>query len=148
MRSSELTLKVPALNRTTCPAGQLSSLAWIAAESSFPLGEIVAHVVIRFGMPPTDIRPGFQGNARSEGRIPVIEDAGGPTTILSPRVLLCAVGAVESVNLTLNLYIPVALGVPEICPVDASRLKPVGKDPAPALQVYGVLPPLAASVVP
>jgi hypothetical protein len=141
-------MKVPGLNWTTCPAGQLSSLAWIACESSLPLGEIVAQTVVRFGIPPTDVRPGFQGNARSEGRIPLVEDGGGPTTMLSAIVLLPAAREVESVTWTVKLKVPAAPGVPEICPVDALRLRPVGNDPALTLHAYGRVPPLATSAVP
>lgn len=69
-------MKVPALSCTTSPLGQLSRAAWIAAESSWPLGEIVAQTVVRAGIPPTDIRPGYHGKARSEGRIPVLPRGG------------------------------------------------------------------------
>jgi hypothetical protein len=70
------------------------------------------------------------------------------TTILSAIVALCAVGELESVTLAVKLKVPAALGVPEICPVEALRLKPVGNDPALTLHVFGLVPPLAASVVP
>ncbi len=56
-------------------------------------------------------------------------------TILSACVLLCAVGAVESVTWTVKLKVPAALGVPESCPVEAMRLRPVGNDPAVTLQL-------------
>jgi hypothetical protein len=56
---------------TTCPEGQLSSFAWIAAESSLPLGERVAQMVVRLGIPPLDIIPGFQVKFLSGGIIPV-----------------------------------------------------------------------------
>jgi hypothetical protein len=45
---------------TTCPEGQLLIAAWIRAESTPPLGESVAHMVVRLGTPPLDIIPGFQ----------------------------------------------------------------------------------------
>jgi hypothetical protein len=53
----------------------------------------------------------------------------------------------ESVTCTVNDAVPAAVGVPEITPVDATRLIPAGKAPALTLQLYGVVPPLACSVV-
>ena len=38
------------------------------------------------------------------------------------------------------------VGVPEMTPVDEARLKPVGSEPLRTLHVYGVTPPVAASV--
>src|SRR5882762_9447392 len=61
------TVNVPALSITTWPEGQLSNFAWIAAESSLPLGERVAQMVVRLGIPPLDIIPGFQGKFLSDG---------------------------------------------------------------------------------
>ena len=52
-----------------------------------------------------------------------------------------------SVTCTVNDAVPAAVGVPEITPVDATRLNPAGNVPALTLQVYGVVPPLACSVV-
>src|SRR5215813_11987470 len=64
-----LATNVPGLSMTTWPAGQASSLAWIAAESSPPVGDRVAQMVLRFGTPPFDIMPGFQAKFLSEGII-------------------------------------------------------------------------------
>src|SRR4029077_10471185 len=52
-----------------------------------------------------------------------------------------------SVTCTVNDAVPAVVGVPEITPVDATRLNPAGSVPALTLQVYGVVPPLACSVV-
>ena len=52
-----------------------------------------------------------------------------------------------SVTCTVNDAVPAAVGVPEITPVDAARLNPAGNVPALTLQLYGVVPPLACSVV-
>jgi hypothetical protein len=52
-----------------------------------------------------------------------------------------------SVTCTVNDTVPAAVGVPEISPVDAARLNPAGNVPALTLQLYGVVPPLACSVV-
>jgi hypothetical protein len=45
-----------------------------------------------------------------------------------------------------NDAVPAAVGAPEITPVEAARLKPVGSEPETMLQLYGVVPPLACSV--
>src|SRR5436305_15006323 len=62
-------MNVPGLSITTWPDGQLSSFAWIAGESFPPLGESVAHTVVRLGTPPLDINPGFHGKFLSAGMI-------------------------------------------------------------------------------
>jgi len=66
--------------------------------------------------------------------------------MLSVCVAVCAVGVVESVTCTVKFELPVALGVPEMAPVDAAKVNPAGNDPELTLQVYGDVPPLAASV--
>src|SRR5215510_6507306 len=63
------TTNVPGESITTWPDGQRLSCAWIRVESSRPLGERVAQTVVRLGMPPLDINPGFQANVRSVGII-------------------------------------------------------------------------------
>ena len=55
-------------------------------------------------------------------------------------------GKPESVTLIVKLNVPAAVGVPEIVPVE-DRVRPAGKAPALMLQLYGTVPPLAASVV-
>ena len=52
-----------------------------------------------------------------------------------------------SVTLTVNEAVPAVVGVPEITPVEVTRLNPAGSEPALRLQLYGVVPPLACSVV-
>src|SRR4029077_11302824 len=52
-----------------------------------------------------------------------------------------------SFTCTVNDAVPAVVGVPEITPVDATRLNPAGNVPALTLQLYGVVPPLACSVV-
>ncbi len=56
-----------------------------------------------------------------------------------------AVSPSLSVTVTVKVLVPVALGVPVILPVEP-RVRPVGSVPL-LLQVYGVVPPLAAKVV-
>ena len=52
-----------------------------------------------------------------------------------------------SFTCTVNDTVPDVVGVPEITPVDATRLNPVGNEPELIDQVYGVVPPLACSVL-
>ena len=54
---------------TTWLEGQRFNANWIAAESSLPLGERVAQMVVRLGIPPLDIIPGFQAKFLSGGII-------------------------------------------------------------------------------
>jgi len=72
--------------------------------------------------------------------------AGPEMLMLSCCVAVCAVGVVESVTFTVKLNEPEPVGAPEICPVEAVRLRPGGSTPELMLHVYGVVPPLAASV--
>ena len=58
-----------------------------------------------------------------------------------------AVSELASVTLTVKLLVPVPVGVPEITPVLEASASPAGKVPAEMDQVYGVVPPVAASVV-
>ena len=55
-----------------------------------------------------------------------------------------AVPPILSVNMTVKLYVPAVVGVPDIMPVDAPRVSPVGSAPADTDQVNGVVPPLVA----
>jgi hypothetical protein len=41
---------------------------------------------------------------------------------------------------------PELVGVPDIKPVDAAKLNPAGSVPELRLQLYGIVPPVAASV--
>ena len=61
--------------------------------------------------------------------------------------LFVAVLLFASFTCTVNEAVPDVVGVPEITPVEAARLNPAGKDPDEIDQVYGVFPPVAASVV-
>jgi hypothetical protein len=70
--------------------------------------------------------------------------AAAVTVILKTLVAVPA-GLAESLTLTVKLKVPVAVGVPEIAPV-LVKLRPAGKEPLVIDQLYGVVPPLAASV--
>ena len=67
--------------------------------------------------------------------------------MLNDCVAVCAVGAVESVTFAVKLNVPAAVGVPEIVPLAAASVRPAGNAPELMLQLYGVVPPLAAKVV-
>jgi hypothetical protein len=66
------------------------------------------------------------------------------TAILNVCVAVCAVGVVESVTFTVKPKAPEAVGVPEIMPVEAFKLRPGGKEEEVIDHVYGVVPPVAA----
>lgn len=67
---------------------------------------------------------------------------GAATTIESLTDALCA-GLPASLTATVKMPVPVAVGVPEIRPVDEDRLSPAGRLPLEIDQVYGVVPPIA-----
>ena len=99
---------------TTCPEGQLSNCAWIAAESSLPLGERVAQMAVRLGIPPLDIIPGFQAKFLSGGIICVDPSANCEEKRLAkirtdapsiPDDLKCEIGHFI-VSLQANLFAP------------------------------------------
>ena len=75
----------------------------------------------------------------------IVRDA-TETAILRAFVAVCAVGVVESVTFTVKLKVPDVVGVPEMAPLEAVKLSPAGNAPALMLQLYGVVPPLAARV--
>ena len=62
-------------------------------------------------------------------------------------MLAWVAGKLESPTLTVKMYAPAAVGVPETNPVSDNKLKPGGReDPDDAVQLhaYGGVPPLAA----
>jgi hypothetical protein len=59
----------------------------------------------------------------------VIVRVAGATTSESTADLVCA-GLLESLADTVKLAVPVAVGVPEMIPVDGARLNPAGRLPA------------------
>ena len=68
------------------------------------------------------------------------------TVILSACEAVSDFGVVESVTCTVKPNVPAVVGVPEIAPVLAAKLNPVGSEPALMLQLYGDVPPVAANV--
>src|SRR6202453_1953180 len=81
------------------------------------------------------------------GRRDVVTDSGATTVIDNSCVAVIA-GLPESVTCTVKAELPAAVGVPEITPVEAFSDSPAGSDPAPGTtdQLYGAVPPVAASV--
>ena len=57
------------------------------------------------------------------------------TVMLRAWVATSAFGLVESVTCIVKLKTPEEVGVPEITPVDAAKLKPAGNDPTLILQL-------------
>ncbi len=51
-----------------------------------------------------------------------------------------------SVTWIVKFDVPAVVGVPLIAPVEAFRLSPPGRVPAETDQLYGAIPPVAASV--
>jgi len=68
-----------------------------------------------------------------------------PSGLIAIESVFDAVLEPLSVTVTVNGYVPSAVGVPEITPVPAFKLRPAGR--LPDDHVYGVLPPVALSVV-
>jgi hypothetical protein len=68
----------------------------------------------------------------------------GATTKVAARVAVPGVDA-ESVAVMVNVAVPAAVGVPEKTPAELS-MRPLGSVPAVTVQVYGGVPPPAASV--
>jgi len=78
----------------------------------------------------------------------VICTAGAAATVrVNDFVVVSAVGTVESVTFTVKLKEAAAVGVPEIVPVAADIVSPAGSAPELMLQLYGAVPPVAATVV-
>ena len=78
------------------------------------------------------------------GKVVVVTVSGAATVRLSGFV---AVSELTSVTWTVKLLVPVPVGVPEITPVLDARESPVGRVPEDMDQLYGAVPPVAASVV-
>jgi hypothetical protein len=76
----------------------------------------------------------------------VIESVAGAITSDRVTDLLCA-GLDESTTLKLKLLVLLAVGVPEMIPVDAARPSPDGRVPDVRDHVYGLVPPVAFSVL-
>src|SRR6185369_810030 len=74
---------------------------------------------------------------------PLLPAAG---SIVSAKVA-AALAAPASVTVMTGEVVVAAVGVPEITPVLPFNVRPVGSEPAVTCQLYGGVPPLAASVL-
>src|SRR5579859_1923462 len=54
--------------------------------------------------------------------------------------------AALSVTSTVNVKVPLVMGVPESCPLDGFKLMPPGGEPELTSHWYGLVPPTAVSV--
>jgi hypothetical protein len=63
------------------------------------------------------------------GKVVVVTDKAGFTTMLKFAVAVLAVGVSESVTVTVKFVVPEAVGVPEIAPVAVLRVRPAGRLP-------------------
>lgn len=57
-----------------------------------------------------------------------------------------AVLELASLTVTVKVDVAAVVGVPEITPVAPAKVKPAGRVPTVTAQVYGEVPPVAASV--
>jgi hypothetical protein len=80
--------------------------------------------------------------AGSEAEIVNAGGAGAATIIDRGADLLCT-GLPASVTDAVKLDVPLAVGLPEIRPLDVFRVSPAGSCPEAMLQVYGAVPPVA-----
>ena len=74
----------------------------------------------------------------ASGTVVVVIDTGVPaatTVIERPWVSVWGVPVVESVTVTVKGEVPAVVGVPEIPPVEGSRVKPAGRVPVVTAQV-------------
>ena len=78
------------------------------------------------------------------GRLEVVTDRSTGITIDRAFVAVSA-GVWESVTLTVKFEVPAVVGVPEITPPELKE-RPAGRVPESSDQLYGVTPPVAASV--
>src|SRR5580692_7798216 len=69
-----------------------------------------------------------------------------PLALIIKLNALSAVNELASLTCTVKLLAPVPVGVPEIIPVLGASVSPAGKVPESIDHVYGVVPPVAASV--
>ena len=75
----------------------------------------------------------------------VTTDGTDAIVMLKALVAVCT-GLLASLTWTVKLEAPADAGVPVIAPLAPLSVRPAGKDPLAIDQVYGSVPPLAASV--
>ena len=67
-------------------------------------------------------------------------------TIIERAFVAVTAGEAESVTITVKGVVPAVVGVPEMTPVDAFRIRGTGRAPTEIDQVREPMPPLAARV--
>jgi hypothetical protein len=77
----------------------------------------------------------------------VLTVSGGMTTVRVNGLVTVTAGTWLSVNCTVKLKVPPAVGMPVIAPVLALIVIPGGSPPAAMDQAYGLIPPVAASAL-
>ena len=77
------------------------------------------------------------------GSLAVLIDSEADMVMLSDLV---TVVRLASFICTVKVLAPAVVGVPEMIPVEAARVRPAGRVPEAIDQVYGVWPPVAARV--
>lgn len=114
-----------AVNVTVTPANKCPALSFAV---TFKVAPNAVPIVALCGVPPVAVIEG---------------EAVAVTVRLSDFV---AVMDLASVTRTVKLLVPVPVGVPVIAPLLGASATPAGKVPDAMAQVYGVVPPEAASV--
>src|SRR5579859_3467710 len=113
-----------------------------------PAGNEPADTVYVYGAtPPLAVSVWLNADATvmllSDGSVIVTPQ---PTVRFSDCGLLTNGVALLSVAVTENVATPGIVGVPEITPVEAFNVKPLGSDPEVIDHVYGLIPPTALRV--
>jgi hypothetical protein len=76
-----------------------------------------------------------------------IDTTGGTELIVILRDLVSVcMGLLASLTWAVKLKVPAPVGVPLMTPLLAFSVKPTGREPLAIDQVYGMVPPVAASV--
>lgn len=103
-------------------------------------------------MPPLDCRSVEYAEPIVPAGIEVVAIASGAvvtgaaTTGMETVVVAVCTEELESITVTPKLKLPADVGVPEIAPEAADKLRPAGSWPEDKLQVYGAVPPAMVSV--
>ena len=84
--------------------------------------------------------------ARADGNAVVVILSAAAIVMERDAVAVCGAGVVESVVLTVKVYVPGVAAVPEMAPVALSD-NPVGSDPFVSDHEYEGVPPVAVRLV-
>jgi hypothetical protein len=72
--------------------------------------------------------------------------AAGADTVIDKALVALFAGFEESVTIAVKSEVPAVVGVPDMAPVDALRVRPAGSVPVEMDQVKGAVPPDAVKV--